>query len=65
MAKDTVRTPSMAQHQAKGEFGRPGRTKRTRAWFEQKVAELLAEMEKLPSDRQDQLRRELGRHREQ
>ncbi len=43
---------------------RTGRAKQTgpekdRAWFERKVAELKAEMEKLPADRQDQLRREL------
>jgi hypothetical protein len=30
-----------------------------RAWFEQKVAELKAELEKLPKDRQEQLKREL------
>jgi len=30
-----------------------------RAWFERKVAELKAELEKLPADRQEQLRREL------
>jgi hypothetical protein len=28
------------------------------AWFERKVAELKAEVEKLPADRQEQLRRE-------
>jgi hypothetical protein len=30
-----------------------------RAWFERKVAELKAELEKLPADRQEQLRPEL------
>jgi len=30
-----------------------------RAWFERKVAELKAELDKLPADRQEQLRREL------
>jgi hypothetical protein len=30
-----------------------------RAWFARKVAELKAEIEKLPADRQEQLRREL------
>ena len=30
-----------------------------RAWFERKVAELKAELEKLPAERQRQLRREL------
>ncbi len=34
-------------------------TKRDRAWFERKVAELKAELEKLPVDRQEQLRRDL------
>ena len=42
---------------------RTGKTKKTgrkdRAWFERKVAELKTELEKLPADRQEQLRREL------
>jgi hypothetical protein len=33
--------------------------KRVQAWFEQKVAELKAELEKLPADRQEAFRREL------
>jgi hypothetical protein len=33
--------------------------KKDRAWFERKVAELKTELEKLPADRQEQLRREL------
>ena len=33
--------------------------KKDRAWFERKVAELKAELDKLPTDRQEQLRREL------
>jgi hypothetical protein len=33
--------------------------KKDRAWFERKVAELKAEAEKLPADRQEQLTREL------
>ena len=37
----------------------PGNVKKDRAWFEQKVAELKAELEKLPADRQEQARREL------
>jgi hypothetical protein len=42
----------------------PGKPKtktapKDRAWFERKVAELKAELEKLPADRQEQLRREL------
>jgi hypothetical protein len=32
-----------------------------REWFERKAAELRAELEKLPRDRQDQLRRELDK----
>jgi hypothetical protein len=32
---------------------------RDRAWFERKVAELKAELEKLPADRREQLEREL------
>ena len=39
--------------------------KRDRVWFEQKIAELKAEVEKLPADRQGQLKRELDRDREQ
>jgi ribosome-interacting GTPase 1 len=35
------------------------KTKKDRAWFERKVAELKTELEKLPADRQEQLRREL------
>ena len=31
------------------------------AWFERKVAELKAELERLPAERQEQLRRELER----
>jgi hypothetical protein len=33
--------------------------KRDQAWFERKVAELKAELEKLPVDRQEELMREL------
>ncbi len=33
--------------------------KKDQAWFERKVAELKAELEKSPEDRQEQLRREL------
>jgi hypothetical protein len=42
--------------------GRPKKKatpKKDRAWFEHKVAELKAELEKLPADRQEQFRREL------
>lgn len=31
-----------------------------RAWFERKVAELKTELDKLPVDRQEQLKRELN-----
>jgi hypothetical protein len=34
-------------------------------WFEQKVAELKAELEKLPADRQEQFQRELEKEKEQ
>jgi hypothetical protein len=33
--------------------------KKDPAWFERKVVELKAELDKLPADRQEQLRREL------
>jgi hypothetical protein len=33
--------------------------KKDRKWFERKVAELKAEVDKLPADRQEQLRRKL------
>ena len=39
--------------------GKQAAPKPDRAWFEQKVAELKAELEKLPADRQEQLKREL------
>jgi len=40
--------------------GKPkAKAAKDRAWFEQKVAELKAELNKLPADRQEQLRREL------
>ena len=35
------------------------RPKRDQAWFERKVAELKAALEKLPADRREQLEREL------
>ena len=35
------------------------KAKPDQAWFERKVAELKAELQKLPADRQEQLRREL------
>ena len=49
---------------------RPGKAKKTgpkkdRAWFRWKVAELKIELEKLPADRQKQLRRELERESEE
>ena len=36
-------------------------TPKDRALFEQQVAELKAALEKLPADRQEQFRQELGR----
>ena len=38
--------------------------KKDRAWFEGKVAELKAELEKLPADRRRQLTRELAEGKE-
>ena len=38
--------------------------KKDEAWFRRKVAELKAELEKLPADRQEQFRRELERDSE-
>lgn len=40
-------------------------SKKDREWFERKVADLRAEVKKLPADRQEQLRRELEREGEQ
>jgi hypothetical protein len=39
--------------------------KKDRAWFEQKVAELKTELEKLPEDRREQLKREMEEGSEQ
>ena len=39
--------------------------KKGRAWFERKVAELKAEAEKLPADRQEQLKRALNSEEEE
>jgi hypothetical protein len=39
--------------------------KKDRAWFERKVAELKAELEKLPADRQEQFKRELEKEIEE
>jgi hypothetical protein len=39
--------------------------KRDREWFERKVAELKAELDTLPADRQEQLKRELEEESEQ
>jgi hypothetical protein len=48
------------------EAGKPKKTvPKDRAWFERKVAELKAELEKLPADRQAELRRELEDEPEQ
>jgi len=37
--------------------------KKDRAWFEQKVAEMKAELDKLPADRQELMKRRLDRER--
>jgi len=51
----------------KKQTGKPKKAapKKDRAWFEQKIAELKTELEKLPADRQEQLRRELEAEKEQ
>ncbi len=46
----------MKKHAGKTKKAKP---KRSAEWFERKVAELKAELQKLPADRQEQLRREL------
>lgn len=43
---------------------KPAAPKESRAWFRRKVAELKAELEKLPANRQEQLRRELEEGKE-
>jgi hypothetical protein len=43
--------------------GKQAEPKKDRAWFEQKMAELKAELAKLPADRQEQLKRELEQER--
>jgi hypothetical protein len=48
-----------------GKASKKAGPKRDRAWFEGRVAELKAELEKLPADRQTQLRRELAKETEQ
>ena len=37
--------------------------KQDRAWFEAQVAELKAQLEKLPADRQEELKRKLEQER--
>jgi hypothetical protein len=39
--------------------------KKDQAWLERKVAELKAELEKLPADRQEQFKRELEKEIEE
>ena len=39
------------------------RPEQDQAWFERQVAELKAALEKLPADRQEQLKRELEQER--
>jgi hypothetical protein len=50
----------MKKHAAKAKKAVP----KDREWFERKVSELKAELEKLPRDRQEQLRRELNEEQE-
>ena len=52
-----IRVRQMAKEKDKA----PDKTKpKDRAWFERRVAELKAELDKLPVDRQEQLKRELN-----
>lgn len=51
----TGRLHDKANWKSEEEGGAP----KGQAWFERKVAELKAELEKLPADRQEQLKREL------
>jgi len=39
--------------------------KKNRAWFERQVAELKTKLDKLPADRQEQLKQELEEDKEQ
>jgi hypothetical protein len=39
------------------------RPKQDQAWFEREVAELKAKLEKLPADRQEELKRKLEQER--
>jgi hypothetical protein len=50
---------TVAYDKANGQGEEESAPKKDRAWFERKVAELKTELEKLPADRQEQLRREL------
>ena len=50
---------SKASKQRTGKAKKTAAPKKDRVWFERQVAELKAELEKLPADRQEQLRREL------
>jgi hypothetical protein len=54
-AKKKAAPKKPAARKAKGNTA----PKKDRAWFERKVAALKTELEKLPADRQEQLRREL------
>ena len=48
-----------AREKAKKVSPKKAEPKKDHAWFEQKVAELKTELEKLPADRLEQLHREL------
>jgi hypothetical protein len=47
-----------------GKAAKKAAPKQDRAWFERKVAELKAELENLPAERQEQLRPELEEEKE-
>jgi hypothetical protein len=50
---------SPAPKKRTGKAKKAAAPKKDREWFERQVAELKAELEKLPADRQEQFRREL------
>lgn len=58
-AKKKAAAKKPAARKAKGKTA----PKKDRAWFERKVAALKTELEKLPTDRQEQLKRELKDNR--
>jgi hypothetical protein len=48
-----------------GKAKKKAAAKKDRAWFERKVAELKAELDKLPAERKEQFRRDLEKGEEE